>query len=1267
MILEMKTPEELLNKAHVGQTLANDSIELFRRNLSALCAHLQDGDREGHQKDHIRDFLKDTWYRKTNLVASQNTGDIDLAIYADLSTSVISVIIETKSSTNTTEMMSRQKPNAKALHEIILYYLREVFDKENYAIKYLIATNTNEWFVFDGAWFERNIRRNKSLEKGYKAFKRDGHDSRYFYESIAKKWLDELEEPIPCCWFDLRDYHTLAQKPALTEKDRKKLIALYKFLSPQHLLKLPIANDSNSLNNEFYSELLHIVGLEEVKEKGKKLIRRKAPERRNEGSLLENTINLLKVQQGLEGIKNLQEYGSDEEEQYFSAALELCITWLNRILFLKLLEGRLIAWHQGDTRFVFLNKERIKDFDDLQELFFEVLARQESERTNDIKNKFGNIPYLNSSLFEVSQLERCALQISSLKHRLTLPLFPATVLKNEAGKRRSGVDNTLFYLFDFLDSYDFASEGKALVKDVSKTIINASVLGLIFEKINGYRDGSFYTPGYITMYMSREAIRRAVVEKFRTSSCLPGMQKLKDFDDLKDQLDASDRDVRKLANEVVNSLRVCDPAVGSGHFLVSALNELIVIKYELRILSYRNNGDRIKGYRIAVENDELVIISTEDDQLFRYRLNKNGRPIEDLHCLQETLFHEKETIIENCLFGVDINPKSVAICRLRLWIELLKNAYYRDEDRLETLPNIDINIKCGNSLISRFSLNDDSSGLAHYAPVERRRFKELTKQYKEKVWFYKLGEKGPSNKSVLRRDIEVLKEQWRKFSLPSDFYMKELMNVKNELAQAIFAFDEVGHQKREKLHQRAAELEEKIDARQQTVYANAFEWRFEFPEVLDEDGHFTGFDVVIGNPPYIRQEELGTSKPHLKDNYITYSGTADLYVFFVERAFDLMGDGGYFSYIMPNKWMKAAYGLGLRTFFKKNQLIQIDDFGDLQVFDEATTYPCIVQARNADAKASFWATEISTLDVQQNFSSYIYENRFEVAATMLSDDSWTLTGSNRLQILNRLKETHANLAGYIEDEAYYGIKTGLTEAFVIDAVTCNSLIAEHENHAEILRPFLLGRNIKPYGTPTVDKYLIFLPKGITNTRRRESEPEAWLQETFPGIYAWLKPFQERAEKRTDKGDYWWEIRACDYYHAFAKPKIMYQKFQVKPCFIYDEQGRFCNDSMWIIPKADKTLFAILNSRMGWFLISSYCTAIQNGFQLIFKYFGQIPIPKTITPEQQKTITELVDQILAAKKVDPKSNTADLEKQIDCLIYTLYGLTPEEIVLVEGTA
>jgi len=269
------------------------------------------------------------------------------------------------------------------------------------------------------------------------------------------------------------------------------------------------------------------------------------------------------------------------------------------------------------------------------------------------------------------------------------------VLKDNAGRRASGTRNTLHYLFEFLDAYDFASEGTAQVQEMPKTIINASVLGLIFEKINGYRDGSFYTPGYITMYMSREAIRRAVVEKFNRRYGW----KCADIIDVYNHIDPTGRCE---ANEIVNSLKICDPAVGSGHFLVSALNEVVAIKAELQILADRD-GKLLKDYEITVENDELLV--QDENRPFVYRPgNKESQRV------QETLFREKATIIENCLFGVDINPKSVAICRLRLWIELLKNAYYHldaDEERelmtLETLPNIDINIKCGNSLISRFA------------------------------------------------------------------------------------------------------------------------------------------------------------------------------------------------------------------------------------------------------------------------------------------------------------------------------------------------------------------------------------------------------------------------------------------------------------------------------------------------------------------------------------------------------------------------------------
>ena len=330
-------------------------------------------------------------------------------------------------------------------------------------------------------------------------------------------------------------------------------------------------------------------------------------------------------------------------------------------------------------------------------MFFQVLAKKPNERLAKVNKLFATVPYLNSSLFEVTPLENSCFTISQLAED-GLPVLSQSVLKDNQGKKRTGDLTTLAYLFDFLNAYDFSSEGAEEIQEDNKTLISASVLGLIFEKINGYKDGSFFTPSFITMYMCKETLRRAVLQKFNDTkkwSCTDFNQL---YDHIKDKQDA---------NSIINSLKICDPAVGSGHFLVSALNELIVIKSELGILLDKQ-GKTLRDYDIKVVNDELII-TDDDGKIFEYKpTSKESQRI------QETLFSEKQTLIENCLFGVDINPNSVKICRLRLWIELLKHAYYKDAGtylELETLPNIDINIKCGNSLISRFGLDADLTRL----------------------------------------------------------------------------------------------------------------------------------------------------------------------------------------------------------------------------------------------------------------------------------------------------------------------------------------------------------------------------------------------------------------------------------------------------------------------------------------------------------------------------------------------------------------------------
>jgi len=656
-----------------------------------LLDQINESESEEFHKNLVSDFLKKSGYDPNHFINTK--GRYDLVIHNGKNAkSTVGVIIEAKKPTNKAEMPEQDNINVKAFQELLLYYLRERISEKNLEVRYLIATSIYEWFIFDANFFEKTFVWNENLVKQFTDFEAGrlaGKTTDFFYKEIARPAIAGIRTEITFTYFDIREYGQFLRSK--DKKDDNKLIPLFKLLSPEHLLKLPFVNDSNSLDKGFYSELLHIVGLTETKKKGRKLIERKKEGERNTGSLLENTIIQLDTLDKMNRLKKPERFGETCQERLFNVGLELTITWINRVLFLKLLEAQLISYHRGDTSYAFLNTEKVRNFDDLSSLFFQVLARETDDRNEDVREIFAKVPYLNSSLFEPTELEHETLFVSNLSGEKTLSLLSSTVLKDRRGKKRTGETNTLEYLFGFLNAYNFASEGSEEIREESKALINASVLGLIFEKINGYKDGSFFTPGFVTMYMCRETLRRAIVQKFSERK----KWKCKNLDDLYDKIED-----RNEANKIINSLKICDPAVGSGHFLVSALNEIIAIKSELKILQDRR-GRRLKEYRAEVENDE-IFVTDEDGELFRY--NPKNR---ESQRVQETLFHEKQTIIENCLFGVDINPNSVKICRLRLWIELLKHAYYKSDNELETLPNIDINIKCGNSLISRFALDAD--------------------------------------------------------------------------------------------------------------------------------------------------------------------------------------------------------------------------------------------------------------------------------------------------------------------------------------------------------------------------------------------------------------------------------------------------------------------------------------------------------------------------------------------------------------------------------
>lgn len=1315
MKLNPVKPRKALNKAWLKTKPNRREIETFRQNLQQLLGHISETKSEEFHKNLVSHFLKNTYYHDRFFINTKERED--LAIYTGKNAeSRVGVIIEAKKPSNKAEMLSVENINTKALHELILYYLRERVSGKNLELKHLVATNIYEWFIFDAADFEKCFAKNKAFVNKFTDFEEkrlSGTDTGFFYKNIAAPFVEKLEDEITFTYFDLRDIETSLRNQNF-ENDTK-LIPAFKLFSPEHLLKLPFANDSNSLDRGFYNELLHIIGLEETKEGNKKLIGRKAEGKRHPGSLIENAITILNYEDCLSSVKR-SDYGATREEQLFNVALELVITWINRILFLKLLEGQLVKYHRNDKLYRFLNTERIPDYDTLNKLFFQVLAFRENERNEMVKKRFGNIPYLNSSLFEPSDLEHKTIRISNLEDEYGLPVLPATVLTDRTGKKVKGEKNTLHYLFEFLDAYDFASEGSEEIQEENKTLINASVLGLIFEKINGYKDGSFFTPGFITMYMARETVRRAVVEKFNDFDSGAGAEtrfiaslhydKSKKYRNIDDVYNAIGTDFSKeKANEIIDSLKVCDPAVGSGHFLVSVLNEIIALKSDLKILTDRN-GRTLRDYHVEVANDELVI-TDDEGRLFEYH---PGNP--EKQRVQEALFHEKQTLIENCLFGVDINPNSVKICRLRLWIELLKNAYYKQPDTelatqshllsnansdqvttshqvnwktLETLPNIDINIKTGNSLISRYPLDSNLK-----AALKNSR--HGVDGYRLAVHTYR-NAKNKEQKHEMLRLIETIKNDFETEIAASDKRRIRLNKLKGELfahsnQQGLFELNATQkkdfNKKTEKLAADIKKLETELEEIvSNKVYENAFEWRFEFPEVLNDDGDFTGFDIVIGNPPYIRQEVIKEQKSYLKNGYQNYTGASDLYVFFVERAFSILKKGGQFNFIMPNKWMQAEYGKPLRKYLLTKQIHQIVDFGDLKVFDEATTYPCIIWASEDSPKKKLNTVAVKTLNFEKGFENYVRSNIQSISIEGINSGTWIISSMAEQNLISRLKTGFETLFNYVDGKSFRGILTGLSEAFIIDEKTKNELISKDPNSGKLLRPFVMGRDIRPYAIPEVKRYLILIPKGFTIRKNLDpgdpyflEEPmhrygdmppgEAWhwFSTNYPAIAGYLLPFKEKAEKRTDQGDFWWELRACDYYSEFEKPKIMYQVFQVKPCFIFDDKGLFCNNSIWIIPKDDIVLYAILSSKLGWWLISKYCTAIQNGYQLIWKYFGQIPIARANKSQSEK-IEKTVSQILSLKKENPEADTTTLEAEIDRMVYELYGLTEEEIAVVGG--
>ncbi len=1165
-------------KKYNPQEPKKETIENFEKEINSLLENAKRQDGEEFQKNEINSFLKNTYGYHCNTYEK-----VDSAIYVD---GEVWVLIEAKALNNRNEFpKDRKNPLSKAFCQMVFYFLDAI--EKNNSLKHAIICNAHEFFLFDCKDLLNLFQNDKEIKQLHKnCASKEGTDpsTKRFYSDLEEYLKKDFEGELRYTYFNL------------SSDDPKELI--YQVLSHEVLLKQKKTLDANTLNKDFYEELLHILGLEEQNEKGKILIKQS----RTQNSL----SDALK-----KAYKNL-----DDEE-----VMALLIAWNNRILFLRLLESLLISFKHFEKPF--LTIENFKDFKALNTLFFEVLAKKNNERSLEKEDKIsGKIPYLNSSLFDKTPLELKGHEIKSLDNK-SLEIYPKSVFKKDEKYKNKKDLPLLEYLFEFLHVYDFTTTPKD-IKDNKNTsesrLINPSVLGLVFEKLNGYKEGSFYTPSFITSYMCSESITPIVLDKFNAIyewDC-------KDLEALRGKIDRNFSDQKaKEYLQVLLALRICDPAVGSGHFLVSALNEMVRIAYELGLITslYRHS--------LRLENDEIIIQHTQTGGIFNY--TKAHSENDPHHHIQKELFELKKSIIENCLFGVDINPNSCEITKLRLWIELLKYSYYifeegKNTDALETLPNIDINIKCGNSLISRFSLHDNLKKIPNIKK-KIQEYKDLVAQYKDPNPLFPLNKtdltnkiqdlkttfslelKDPKTKTELEKAIEKHIKKYNFFALDD----KSLLDGLNYFIPNLFGMFKLSPKEEEEAfasYGRIRALRKKLDdALSGREYQHAFEWRFEFPEVLDDEGDFLGFDCIIGNPPYIDYRKIDEkTKIFLSKFSSVYkkSKEGSIFVYFIERASQLIIKHGEISFINPIAYLCKPTDHGIRDYIDKNlKITMLIDLSNIKIFESASTYTCIniFKRENKKNEILFQRSDDFT-ELSSNKDDFL-----KIPSVNIEHISIFLDPISR-HIAERCKTQLGNFC-----KIFCGLsKTG----FRSDVINTNNKKSVY---------FLESSDIYRY---------------------------------------YVNDFGKKFLKRID--DYFsYEKR-----QIFESQDIIFMtrmtnqiRCVVVPLGVYGGKVNILHNF-----RIDRFLIlGILNSKLMTYFYKKkfFPTHMQGGaFGFDTLSVETLPIPQ-ITKSNKPTahkITDCAKAILEAKEKDPKANTQELEKEIDALVYQLYNLTDEEIKTIE---
>ncbi|HFI0255109.1 TPA: TaqI-like C-terminal specificity domain-containing protein [Streptococcus suis] len=1194
MAIKGITLKESMNRSVQAIMPLDEEKEVFNQKLVSYLTHLKDKEDESeeYQKNLLKVFLESVLpYNFIN-----TSSRIDLAIYNGKdANSSLGILFECKSLFNKPEMMSTEKINSKAFQEIVYYYLQERLFNKNLEIKKCIITNGLSWFVIEAKEFEKHFFKNKKLVDLVTKFRNNQLSSNktdFLYSEVIAPEIDKaIEKGIVIAHFDLRQ--ALVKSGKNIEIKKNNLTQLYRFFTAENLLNKEIFTDSNKLNKNFYDELLYLMGLEETKSGTSKIISRLKPTKRQRYSFVENIIDKL----------DMKDVSKEKQEDI---AIQLTVVWTNRILFLKLLESQLVLFNK-DESFRFLTYEKLPNFEEIYSLFFAVLAKKVSERNDRVQEKFGYVPYLNSSLFEETELEisRDGIGIDRLPEG-DIEIFSKTALKGVDKKRKKGNINFIEYLFEFLDSYDFSTSISHHEKS-KNDLINASVLGLIFEKINGYRDGSFYTPGNITMYMSRKAIRTAAVDKVNEVlgwNCGT-------VEEIKFAIGHSVENARKV-NQAIDDLKVCDPAVGSGHFLVSILNEIIALKSDLNVLFDADGnyiGNLIQCYVI---NDELVIQDMSGNNFLYQTGNQQSEQI------QKAIFNQKRYILENSLFAVDINPSSVNICRLRLWIELLKSSYYYPDTNtnqlvLTTLPNIDINIKVGDSLLHKFDFDYEFD-------MRRTDFKDylgLVRDYKE-----------TNNKRVKAEIWEKIEKLKHSFDdTASSPELQRLKKLEAELSEAgiidLFGDETAEARRYEQVKKQVSEAQKLLQARlKNPLYAHGMEWRMEFPEILGEDGKFIGFDLVIGNPPYIfarNQSFTDEMKAYYSRTYQVSEYQANTYTIFMELAYQLLRKGGTFSYIIPNNFLTIQTNSRVRQFITEqtSDVVLINSLD--KIFADASVDNCIIffkkNTPNWIEVAELHHGDFNTVGrVEPDFFGEIPTFSISmVKYRQAIDIFWKVNNFPRLE-RPEIATVKAGIMAY---------ETGKGKPKMTAQDKDNRIYHAREKLDDSYRPYLDGENVSRYKL------------------------------TWNGEY--VKYGENLAAMRDPK--------------LFEKPRILVRQIPSKIEYsieaVYVDSDVINDRNSMVITDIQVNpfyLLGVLNSRLLslWFFMKFDKFQRRLFPQFKVNELGDFPIPDA-TESQQEEVAQVVEQLMEEMKKDSPDTEkiSQLNLKIDDLVMNLFYLTEEE--------